>query len=149
MDTEQKSKLGYEVALAQLREHPRLIWTRNNFFLLTQTGLLGFTLNADKQPVTYTRIMVCVTGLALALIWLWVNWAARKLQRQWRGIVLKFEKNLFGDEAEGHQAQGPFRLSIESGEGKYRRLSITLALMLLPTVFAVVWLLLLIQIYRG
>lgn len=33
MDEQQKLQLGYTEALAQLRQHPTLIWTRNNFFI--------------------------------------------------------------------------------------------------------------------
>ena len=136
MNEEQKLLLGYKEALAQLRQHPSLIWTRNNFFLLTQSGLLAFTLNIEHRPDVNTRILACIAGLLIALVWLWVNWAGRKLQRLWRGIVKDFEEEIFA-KGEG-EVKGPFQRAREV-EGKQLATSITMALMLLSAGFIILW----------
>jgi hypothetical protein len=140
MDEQQKLQLGYTEALAQLRQHPPLIWTRNNFFLLTQSGLLAFTLNIENRSEVSTLILACTAGLLLAVVWLWVNWAGRKLQRLWRGIVQDFEKELFAQGA--GDVKGPFERAKEL-EGKSRAVSITWALMLLAIGFIILWIVLL------
>ena len=144
MDEEKKLLLGYQEALAQLRQHPALIWTRNSFFLLTQSGLLAFTLNIEDQPDENTRLLACVAGLFIALVWLWVNWAGRKLQRLWRGIVQDFEKEIFA-KGEG-QIKGPFERAREV-EGTSLATSITLVLMLLSAGFIILWIVLLFRLF--
>lgn len=144
MDTDQKLCLGYKEALAQLRQHPNIIWTRNNFFLLIQSGLLAFTLNIENRSSTDTRFVACVSGLFLAVIWLWVNLAGQRLQRQWRAIVRKFEERIF-DKVEGEEGViGPFH---HTQEGKQFFLSITSALITLSIGFIILWILLLLRMY--
>jgi cytochrome b subunit of formate dehydrogenase len=146
MDYEQKLSLGYKEALTQLRQHPGIIWTRNNFFMLIQSGLLAFTLNLENRSDRQTRLMVCIAGLFLACTWLWVNWTGRSLQRQWRAIVLKFEEELF-DKDEGEQKViGPFHRAVET-EGKYHSGSVTLILMILSVGFIILWIAALFQVY--
>ena len=140
MDEQQKLQLGYTEALAQLRLHPTLIWTRNNFFLLIQSGLLAFTLNIENRSEVSTLILACTAGLLLAVVWLWVNWAGRKLQRLWRGIVQDFEKELFAKGA--GDIKGPFERAKEL-EGNRRAVSITWALMILAIGFIIIWIVLL------
>lgn len=154
MDYEQKLCLGYKEALAQLRQHPNMIWMRNNFFLLIQSGLLAFTLNLESRPDRNTRLMACIAGLFLASAWLWVNWAGRKLQRQWRDIVEKFEEKLFDGEEGGQKVIGPFGQAAgkgqderHKGEGKHPSVSITLILMILSGGFIVLWIALLLRVY--
>jgi hypothetical protein len=146
MDYEQKLCLGYKESLTQLRQHPNIIWTRNSFFLIIQSGLLAFTLNIENQPDTNTRLMACVAGLFIAFAWLCVNWVGRSLQRQWRGIVLKFEEELFDKEEGEGKVIGPFHCAIET-EGKYISNSITLILMILSAVFIVLWVVILLRVY--
>lgn len=146
MNNEQKLCLGYKEALTQLRQHPSIIWTRNNFFLLIQSGLLAFTLNLESRPDTNTRLIACIAGLFLALVWLWVNWAGRTLQRQWREIVLEFEEQLFVEEEGKESVIGPFHLSIEKGEGKHSSVSITLILEILSIGFIGLWIALLYRV---
>lgn len=144
MDHDQKLCLGYKEALTQLRQHPTMIWTRNNFFLLVQSGLLAFTLNIENRPETNTRYMACVAGLFSAVIWLWVNTAGQRLQRQWRGIVKKFERELFDKEEGAERVIGPFHLT---DEGKRPFLSITWALITLSLGFIGLWIVLLFRVY--
>jgi drug/metabolite transporter (DMT)-like permease len=146
MDYEQKLCLGYKEALTQLRQHPNIIWTRNSFFLIIQSGLLAFTLNIENQPDKNTRLMACIAGLFIAFAWLCVNWAGRGLQRQWRAIVLKFEEELFDKEEGEQKVIGPFHRAIEM-EGKYISVSITLILIVLSSVFIVLWGVILLRIY--
>ncbi len=144
MDEEEKLLLGYKEALAQLRLYPTLVWTRNNFFILTQSGLLAFMLNAERRPGDSTRLVVCVAGLLLAVAWLWVNWAGRQLHRQWRAIVLEFEEELFA-RGEG-ELRGPYQRAAKLGS-KHPLLSITLMLMLLSSGFIILWVVLLVRLF--
>lgn len=144
MDEEKKLLLGYQEALAQLRQHPPLIWTRNNFFLLTQSGLLAFTLNMEHRPDENTQLMACVAGLLIALVWLWVNWAGRKLQRLWRGIVQDLEAQLFAGGT--GVVSGPFQRA-KQVEGASTSTSITLVLMLLSLGFIIIWIVLLVRLF--
>lgn len=143
MDDEQKLCLGYKEALTQLRQHPTIIWTRNNFFLLIQSGLLAFTLNLESRPDTKTRNLACLAGLFLAVIWLWVNVAGQRLQRQWREIVKEFEKELFDKVAGVGKVIGPFH---RSDEGNRPFHSITWALITLSLVFIGLWIWLLFRV---
>lgn len=146
MNYEEKLRLGYAEALAQLRQHPNIIWTRNNFFLLIQSGLLAFTLNLENRSDRQTRLTACIAGLLIAMAWLWVNWAGRRLQRQWRGIVEKFEEKLFDTEDGEQKIVGPFnRASVM--EGRVQSGSITLILIILSAGFIVFWTVLLLRVY--
>lgn len=144
MDYEQKLCLGYKEALTQLRQHPTIIWTRNNFFLLIQSGLLAFTLDMESQPDTNTRLVACLAGLFLAVIWLWVNVAGQSLQRQWRSIVKEFEDKIFDKDDGKGKVIGPFH---HTNEGKQLFISITSALITLSIGFIVLWIILLLRVY--
>lgn len=144
MDYEQKLCLGYKEALTQLRQHPTIIWTRNNFFLLIQSGLLAFTLDMESQPDTNTRLVACFVGLFLAVIWLWVNVAGQSLQRQWRSIVKEFEDKIFDKDDGKGKVIGPFH---HTNEGKQLFVSITSALITLSIGFIVLWIVLLLRVY--
>ena len=146
MNYEEKLRLGYAEALTQLRQHPNIIWTRNNFFLLIQSGLLAFTLNLENRADTDTRLTACIAGLFLAFAWLWVNWAGRRLQRQWRKIVREFEEQLFDKEDGEQKVVGPFQRASVT-EAKQHSASITLVLVLLSTGFIALWIVLLVRIY--
>jgi hypothetical protein len=141
MDADEKLKLGYEEALKQLRQHPALIWTRNNFFLLIQSGLLAFTLNMHIQSKVRAALIATIAGLLSAVAWLWVNVAGRLLQREWRDIVKEFEGQLFTGTDTAQAIKGPFH-RVKS-EGLKESLSITRVLILLSIVFIVLWIVLL------
>lgn len=147
MDADAKRKLGYEEALKQLRQHPTLIWTRNNFFLLIQSGLLAFTLNMYVQAKVRAALIATVAGLLSGAAWVWVNVAGRLLQREWRGIVKQFEKELFAGTDKEEAVKGPFhRVKVE---GLKESLSITKALIVLSIVFSLLWLVLLVLNLSG
>lgn len=135
---ETKLEKAYTEALAQLREHPRMIWTRNNFFLVSQTGLLAFTLNIAIQQARGVRILACCAGIFLAVIWLLVNVAGRAYHNDWRSIVIEYEDTLFGKD------QGPLaRARIKGHGGHATAKSITKLLVVLSIGFGVIWLVLL------
>ena len=146
MNYEEKLRLGYAEALAQLRQHPNIIWTRNNFFLLIQSGLLAFALNLENGSDARTRLTACIAGLFVALAWLWVNWAGRRLQRQWRAIVQEFEEQLFDKEEGEQKVSGPFRRASLT-EARRHSASITLVLILLSAGFIALWITLLLRVY--
>lgn len=136
-----KTKLekAYTEAITQLRENPRMVWTRNNFFLLSQTGLLAFTLNITSQQDKGIRILACCAGIFLAIIWLLVNMAGRTYFNDWRSIVIEYEDELFGKD------EGPLARAQAKGQGSHRTLkSITKLLLVLSIGFGVIWLVLLV-----
>jgi len=141
MDAEEKQEKRYAEAVEQLRQHPPLIWARNNFFLLVQSGLLAVTMRATQAIGTQTVYLVCIAGLFIAAIWLWVIHAGQRLQRQWRDLVVRFEKDYFGGE------DGAFAIAgKEIGEGSKLGVSITSALKLLASGFIVLWILFLLNV---
>lgn len=152
MNTDEKLYLAYKEALAQFREHPKLVWTRNSFFLITQTGLLAFIINANNLPIPGGRATTCIAGLFLAFVWLWVNLVGRRLHREWRKIVLQFENRIFDNHTEEDETAdkgvvGPFELARRAGEGSRLSYSINSALILLASGFAVVWMVILYLLY--
>lgn len=134
---DKKLEKAYTESVTQLREHPRIIWTRNNFFLLSQTGLLAFTLNITNQQDKWIRIIACLAGIFFAVIWLLVNLAGRTFHNDWRNIVIDYENKLFGE------GEGPFARAQVKGHGIHGLKSITKLLVLLSSGFIVIWLVLL------
>ena len=124
--------LAYKEAITQLRSHPELIWTRNNFFLLVQGGLLAAVTKKDFLTPGLHRELAYAGGLLVAAVWLWVTWAGRELQREWRGVVKKLESRALG------RVEGPFLLAAR--EGAAHKVSITAALLTLAGGFAALWL---------
>lgn len=147
MDRPEQLKLAYTEALAQLRQHPTLIWTRNNFFLLIDSGLLAFAVSKDFGDWSNSRLLVPVSGVFISFIWLWVNIAGQRLQRHWRKLVLELEQELFKPDEGRPPVYGPFTLaSLTAKEGTSAVVSITTALILLSAGFLACWLYLLVKI---
>jgi hypothetical protein len=123
-----------------------MIWTRNNFFLLVNAGLLSVVWSGlGVEPAAGFRMLVAVAGLLTALIWVWVNVAGRLLQRRWRAVVLAAEQELFAASAEEPPVTGPLSAArAGTGEGSSVLVSITLALNLLSAGFVVIWILVLV-----
>jgi len=122
-----------------------MIWTRNNFFLLTEAGLLAFTLNQNNSAGTKVGAMGCIAGLLLSVVWLWITLAGKRFILQWRKIISEVEKEVFNDP----QIKGPFQMANESGEDKDFIVNVTLALTLLSGGFVVVWVVLLfLRVYQ-
>lgn len=142
MTHEQLLRLKYQVALAQFRKHPPMVWTRNNFFLLIQAGLLAFTVNQSNPETPELGLMAYVAGLLLAFVWLWVTVAGQRLLWQWRSIVIESEKAIY----DGSGIKGPFHIANEKGEegkGLDWTVNITLALKVLSAGFVIMWIVLL------
>ena len=143
MDPSAQLLLRYQEALNQLRLHPNLIWTRNSFFLLVHTGLLGIATSVSIADSVQLERVLAAAGVFLALIWFWVNWAGQQLQRRWRSLVLEFEKDLFSTQTGATPIKGPFARAAETtGEGSWS-VSITSALIVLSLGFLVLWVFLL------
>lgn len=140
MDKIEIAQKRYEEALNQLRQHPSMIWTRNNFFLIVQSGLLAVVLKGDLNSDKTTICLVCFMGFYIALIWFWIVLAGQKLQRKWRSLVIRFEREYLGEEG------GAFiQASKDIGEGTSLSVSITTALKLLAFGFVTIWLVLLVK----
>lgn len=140
MNRSEQLRLAYTEALAQLRQHPSLIWTRNNFFLLINSGLFAFAISNPTMPLPGSSILIPVAGAFLSAVWLWVNVASQRLQRQWRHLVLEIELELFHPTAGEQPVEGPFaRATKTAKEGSSPGASITSALVILSGGFLVCW----------
>lgn len=138
-------KLAYSEALAQLRLHPSLIWTRNNFFLLIDSGILAFHLGNPGAAWHGSPLLIPIVGLSLSIIWVWVNLAGLRLQRHWRMLVLEIEKELF-ESCERDVVAGPFsRAANKVKEGQSLLVSITSALVVLAGGSCLCWIYLLLR----
>lgn len=74
-----------------------LYWTRSNFFLFIQVGLLGyFSSNyiSEKPDENEYRLLVSLSGLTLSIIWLLVILSSTKWINVWRKKVLEIDKEI-------------------------------------------------------
>lgn len=132
------NELGYIEALKQLRIHAPLIWIRNNFFLLTQTGLIAYYFRREYTPI-FSSLILCILGLASSIIWTIVIKEGREIQRKWRKIAIDFENRVFTD----HKNPGPLKYADQQlGEGKNLKISITTILIILCLIFSSIWIIL-------
>lgn len=135
----------YKLALEQFREHPRIFWVRNSFFVTIQSGLLAFAAFnlRDLARVQSIDLVLGCVGLVIALVWLYVVVASRRLLRAWREIVLQVEREAFGGGAEKgalfHMEHGLFERAGRRGEGTRVGYSITAAMLALAVCFVLAW----------
>lgn len=141
MTDQEKLRLAYTEALAQLRLHPSLIWTRANFFLLVHSGLVAFAASRSPDAWPGSPLVLPLVGIFLSAIWTWVNVAGQRLQRQWRKIVIEIEEELFPAGESGSKIAGPLtRAASTTKEGSAWIVSITTALIVLSVSFVFCWL---------
>lgn len=144
MTQAEQLKLAYCEALTQFRAHAPLVWTRNNFFLLINSGLLAFFVSPGYQTWHGPHVLIPIAGVFLSVMWLWVTIAGRHLQRQWRKLVLEIENELFQPETGEARIGGPFaRADQKIGEGRLWHLSLNSILAILSGGFLVNWVLIL------
>jgi len=136
MKSAQQIEHTYTEAIAQLHLHPSLIWTRNNFFLLVNSGLFAFAVNGGADTWSGSPPLIPIAGIFLSSIWIWVNIAGQRLQRHWRALVLDIEEELFQPEEGEAPVEGPFtRAAATAREGSSWFISITSALIVLAVGF--------------
>lgn len=136
--TEEHQLIVYQEALTQLRMHAPLIWTRNNFFLVVQTGTLCLCLENVAFDSIYV-IGLCFIGWLTSIIWFVVIKEGRDIQRGWRRLVIEVESVVFKSEN-----AGPLSIAKKSlGEGHKLSISITTQLLIFISVYIMVWSLLL------
>jgi len=142
MTKAEQLKLIYCEALTQFRAHAPLVWTRNNFFLLINSGLFAFFGSPAYQSWDGPRVMIPVAGIFLSIMWIAVTVIGRHLQRKWRLLVLKIENELFAPE------EGAFaRADAKIGEGRVWLLSLNSLLIILSSGFLVGWIIFLFLAY--
>lgn len=121
---------------------PPLIWIRNNFFLLTQTGLIAYYFRREDTPI-FSSLILCILGLASSIIWTIVIKEGREIQRKWRKIAIAFENKVFTN----HENPGPLKYADQQlGEGKNLKVSITTILIILGLIFSSIWIILITKI---
>ncbi len=135
----------YRAALDQFREHPRLYWTRQTFFLGIQSGLIVFTKFELRDPskTDFIDLILAVLGVVIALVWLRVSVASHELLKMWRKIVIQLEQEVFAGQPNSSgllcTEEGILSRSSARGEGKKVRFSITTTMNALAVVFILAW----------
>jgi hypothetical protein len=74
-----------------------LYWTRSNFFLLLQVGLLSyFSSNyiTEQDGVVFFRILISLVGLFLSIIWFLVLLTSTKWIDTWRNKVVEIDNDI-------------------------------------------------------
>jgi|GEM_PF-1403075 len=68
MKSAEQLEHAYIEALAQLRFHPSLIWTRNNFFLLVNSRLFVFAVSGQADAWQGPPLLVPISGMFRSLV---------------------------------------------------------------------------------
>lgn len=132
-DTDPKL-VAYQEAVKQLQLHAPLIWTRSNFFLLIQGGMMALVLKDEFRHGGFESGIVVSGGALLALLWTLVTFAGQRIQREWRRVVVDLEAEYFGKD------QGPFARALpKTKEGKSSANSITEAILGVSILCIVTW----------
>ena len=90
------NKQIYEVVTDHYKQDLRIFWTRANFFLLIQAGLIGFfTSNPQPDPNDlFLRITMCTIGLIIAIVWFLVTKSSVYWIEKWRERVVEIDSKI-------------------------------------------------------
>lgn len=136
----------YGQILQYLSYENTVYWTRHNFFMLCNTGLLwaliGNLFPKEKELSCQAKVLfavLCVVGIAWSIIWhrtldkstIWLN--------KWHTLLKRLEPAAYGDLLVFRQTKEEEQKKIESGDNESVK---TLALCMVR-LFIVVWLILL------
>src|SRR6266508_2271545 len=141
----EKKLRAFDIVADQYRQDLSLFWTRANFFLFVQSGLLAFlTTNAstaiERSPL---RFVVCGVGLSIAVVWYAVSRSSIYWIGVWRQRIVEIDEDL-----------NPYKsFSAESLTSTRRpmfvRLRPTIITTYLPIVFMIAWFVLGIEAARN
>jgi hypothetical protein len=138
-DDTAKEVAAYEAVTAQYRMDIEIYWTRSNFFLLVNAGLLTLVtaLMDSDQSRNEVLYAVCSVGVVISSLWLLAMWSSYHWLCEWRQRVVDIDAHV-----------NPHRsfLAAEHGEAGspklFRRLRPTAIVLWLPTTFIGSWVLL-------
>ncbi len=127
----------YEVITDHYKQDLRIFWTRANFFLLIQAGLIGFfTSKPQSDPNDlFLRITMCTTGLIIAIVWFLVTKSSVYWIEKWRERVVEIDSKINSFQSYSKaEALSSEKLPI------FVRLRPTVVTEYLPIVFVLAWL---------
>jgi hypothetical protein len=93
----------YAVILPYLAYENTTFWTRSGFFLVGHAALLAFVATAglpvetDATEKFATSLVVGTVGLILGAAWLFSIAAGKYWIERWHSVLLKLERDAFGD----------------------------------------------------
>jgi len=94
----------YGILMPYLEYENSSFWNRNNFFIITNTALLGFliqVLTDSCSPPSSNKILFlfgyCIAGLFLSCLWLLGIIRSAKWIKHWHNQLDKIEKGAFGE----------------------------------------------------
>jgi len=88
----------YKVTAEHFRQDLSLFWTRANFYLIVQAGLLSVTAGSilNRTPGVLVskpvNLLLCVTGLILSVFWFLVLRGSLFWISQWRAKIIEIDK---------------------------------------------------------
>ena len=83
----------YRTVTEHFRQDIREFWTRSNFYLVVEAGLISvFVASADKPTDATVRLLLAGLGAVLSVFWLVVTWGSVHWINRWREQVRQVEK---------------------------------------------------------
>ncbi len=124
----------FETVSAHFRQDVSLFWTRANFYLVVQAGLLsvtaGFASRGASTPDKWIAVGLCAIGLILAVFWYLVMRAAMFWMQNWREKVIEIDQVV-------NRFRSYTRAEAENTRSPWLRPSLITAQ--LPIAFMIVW----------
>lgn len=113
----------YQQVLACLHNDNTLYWSRNHFFLVVITGLLGFVANnllKLSDPATWLQLFVMTVltsaGIVLTVVWIFMLKAGDWWINHWHALLRALEPDVYDGldvhRVPSHKQGGPKRLSV-------------------------------------
>jgi hypothetical protein len=85
----------FKAVTEHYRQDIREYWSRSNFYLLVEAGLLSVYVSLGSQSSTLTQAMslsLGIFGLIIAIVWMLVCRASVVWIRRWRGFTVDLDK---------------------------------------------------------
>ena len=96
-DDQLKAKLDvFKMVNDHYRNDFQLFWQRTNFFLLVEAGLLGFFVSKAQtvELRQFFTFVVCLSGVALSVIWFLVAVSSIRWIDTWRREVVRIDSDI-------------------------------------------------------
>ena len=128
----------YKVVTEHYRQDIREFWSRSNFYLLVEAGLLSVFVSIASQSSDYARVLglgLGLFGLTIAISWVLVSRGSTIWIRRWRSFAVEIDKVV-----DRHQIY----TKAESFADRNPLLSSSTVTQVLPIIFCLGWVLLII-----
>jgi hypothetical protein len=84
----------YRAVTEHFRQDVREFWSRSNFYLIVQAGLLSVFVTASSQSSSQSRLLVAglgILGFVIAIIWFLVARGSVMWIRRWRAQTIEID----------------------------------------------------------